>query len=39
MLDFIYHMKFKLILKNHIFDMKPLRFCHLLRNIVMDVIM
>ena len=35
MLDSIYHMTLKL-LKNRIFGMK--RFCHLLHNIIIDVI-
>ena len=38
MLDSIYHMTFKL-LKNHFFGMTTSRFCHLLRNVIMDVIM
>ena len=38
MLDSIYHMMFKLI-KNYIFDTKVSRFCHLLCNIIMDVMM
>ena len=38
MLDFIYHMTLKLI-KNRIFGVKTSRFCHLLRNVIMDVIM
>ena len=38
MLDSIYHMTLKLI-KNHIFGVKRSRFCHLLRNVIMDVIM
>ena len=38
MLDSIYHMKLKLI-KNHIFGMKTSRFCHLLRNFILDIIM
>ena len=37
MLDSIYHMTLKL-LKNHIFGVKTSRFCHLLQNILMDVI-
>ena len=37
MLDSIYHMTLKL-LKNHIFGLKMSRFCHLLRNIMMNVI-
>ena len=36
MLDSIYHKTLKLI-KNHIFDVKTSRFCHLLLNIIMDV--
>ena len=38
MLDSIYHMTLKLI-KNRIFGVKTSRFCHLLRNVIMDVIM
>ena len=38
MLDSIYHMTLKLI-KNHISGVKTPRFCHLLRNVIMDVIM
>ena len=38
MLDFIYHMTLKLI-KNLVFGVKTSRFCHLLRNVIMDVIM
>ena len=37
MLDSIYHMTLKL-LKNHIFGVKTSRFCHILRNVIMDVI-
>ena len=37
MLDSIYHMPLKLI-KNRIFGAKKSRFCHVLRNIIMDVI-
>ena len=37
MLDSIYYMSLKLI-KNHIFGVKISRFCHLLRNVIMDVI-
>ena len=37
MLDSIYHMTSKLF-KNHIFGMKTSIFCHLLRNVIMDVI-
>ena len=37
MLDSIYHMTFKLI-KNRIFGVKTSRFCHLLCNVIMDVI-
>ena len=37
MLDSIYHMTLKL-LKNHILGVKTSRFCHLLRNVIMDVI-
>ena len=36
-LDSIYHMTLKLI-KNRIFGVKISRFCHLLRNVIMDVI-
>ena len=38
MLDSIYHMTLKLI-KNCISGVKTSRFCHLLRNVLMDVIM
>ena len=38
MLDSIYHMTLKL-LKYHIFGAKTTWFCHLLRNIIMDIIM
>ena len=43
MLDSIYHMAFKLLknhilLKNRIFGVETPRFCHLLRNVIMDVI-
>ena len=38
MLDSIYHMTLKLN-KNHIYGVKTSRFCHLLRNLIMDVIM
>ena len=38
MLDSIYHMTLKLI-KNPILGVKTSRFCHLLRNLIMDVIM
>ena len=38
MLDSIYHMTLKFI-KNRIFGVKTSRFCHLLRNVIMDVIM
>ena len=38
MLDSIYHMVLKLLC-NCIFGMNMLRFCHLLRNIIMDIIM
>ena len=38
MLDSIYHMPLKL-LKNHILGVKTSRFCHLLRNLIMDGIM
>ena len=37
MLDYIYHMTLKL-LKNRIFGVKTSRFCHLLRNVIIDVI-
>ena len=37
MSDSIYHMTLK-ILNNHIFGEKTLRFCHLLRNVIMEVI-
>ena len=37
MLDSIYHMTLKL-LKNHIFGVKLSRFCHVLLNIIMDII-
>ena len=37
MLDSIYHLTSKLI-KNHIFGMKTSRFCHLLCNVIMEVI-
>ena len=37
MLDSIYHMTLKL-LKNRVFGVKTSRICHLLRNIIMDVI-
>ena len=37
MLNSIYHMTLKL-LKNHIFGEKTSRFCHVLRNVKMDVI-
>ena len=37
MLDSIYHMTLKLI-KNRIFGVKTSRFCHHLRNVIMDVI-
>ena len=36
-LDSFYHMTIKLI-KKHIFGVKTSRFCHLLRNVIMDVI-
>ena len=36
-LDSIYQMPLKFI-KNCIFDVKTSRFCHLLRNVIMDVI-
>ena len=37
MLDSIYHMTLNLI-KNHIFGLKTSRFCHLLLNVIMDLI-
>ena len=37
MLDYIYHMTLKL-LKDHFIFVKTSRFCHLLRNVIMDVI-
>ena len=37
MLDSIYHMTLKLK-KNHILGVKMSRFCHLLLNVIMDVI-
>ena len=37
MLDSIHHITLKLF-KNHIFSVKSSRFCHLLRNVIMDVI-
>ena len=37
MLDSIYHMPLKLI-KNRIFGVKTFRFCHFLRNVIMDLI-
>ena len=37
MLDSIYHMTLKL-LQNHIFVVKTTMFCHLVRNVIMDVI-
>ena len=37
MLDSIYHMTLKLI-KIRILGVKTSRFCHLLRNVIMDVI-
>ena len=37
MLDSIYHVT--LLIKNHIFGVKTSRFCHLLRNVIMDLIM
>ena len=37
MLDSIYHMTLKLI-KYHFFGVKRSRFCHLLRNVIMDII-
>ena len=38
MLDSIYHMTLKLI-KNHIFGVKPSKFCHILLNVIIRVIM
>ena len=38
MLDYIYHRILKSILKNLIFGVKMSRFCHLLCNIIIDVI-
>ena len=38
MLDSIYHITLKLI-KNRIFGVKTSRFCHLLCNVIMDIIM
>ena len=37
MLDTFYHMTLKL-LKNHFFGLKTSRLCHLLCNVIMDVI-
>ena len=37
MLDSIYHMTL-ILLKNHIFGVKTSKFCHLLYNVIMDVI-
>ena len=37
MLDYIYHMTLQL-LKNRIFGVKTSGFCHLLRNVIIDVI-
>ena len=37
MLDSIYHISSKLI-KNHIFGVITLKFCNLLRNVIMDLI-
>ena len=37
MLDSNYHMAFKL-LKNLIFGVKTSKFCHLLRDVIMDII-
>ena len=37
LLDYIYRMTSKSI-KKHIFGMKTSRLCHLLRNIIMDVV-
>ena len=37
MLDSIYH-RTLLLLKNPIFGVKPSRFCHILRNFIIDVI-
>ena len=38
MLDSIYHMILNLIKKKCIIDVKTSRFCHDLRNVIMDVI-
>ena len=38
MLDSIYHMTLKL-LKNYIYGMKMSRFCHLLHNVIMDIML
>ena len=37
MFDSVYHMALKL-LKNRIFGVKTSRFCHILHNVIMDVI-
>ena len=37
MLDYVYHMILKLI-KNRCFVVKTSIFCHLIRNVIMDVI-
>ena len=37
MVDSIYHMTLE-VLNNHIFGVKTSRFCHLLRNDIMDII-
>ena len=37
MLDSVYHMTLKLV-KNRIISVKTSKFCHLLRNVIMDVI-
>ena len=39
MLDSIYHMTLKKLIKYHVFGVKTSRFCHLLRNVIMDDIM
>ena len=38
MLDSIYHMTLKLLKKITYYGVKTSRFCHLLRNVIMDVI-
>ena len=37
MLDSIYHITLELI-KNRIFGVKTTKFCHILRNVIMDLI-